>query len=158
MTTDLLLIEDDAGDAVLVQALLEDDAHGVVAGAVIGDVCGHGPDEAALGVSLRISWRALALAEAHEDRMLPLLQEVLRTERQDPDLFATVSQITISADRSTIVVRSAGHPQPVLFEGARATELPTEQGPPIGVFDDGQWPAVSFPLPDPWTSSCTPTA
>lgn len=25
--------------------------------AVIGDVCGHGPDEAALGVCLRIAWR-----------------------------------------------------------------------------------------------------
>ena len=30
--------------------------------AVIGDVCGHGPDEAALGVCLRIAWRTLVLA------------------------------------------------------------------------------------------------
>ncbi|WP_299735672.1 response regulator, partial [Pseudonocardia sp. 73-21] len=30
--------------------------------AIIGDVCGHGPDEAALGALLRVSWRALVLA------------------------------------------------------------------------------------------------
>ena len=119
--------------------------------AVIGDVCGHGPDEAALGVSLRISWRVLALSETPEDQVLPLLDQVLTIERPHSDLFATVSQITISPDRSTIVVRSAGHPPPLLFEGSRATELPTDQGPPIGVFDAVQWPAVSASLPDPWT-------
>ena len=27
--------------------------------AIVGDVCGHGPDEAALGALLRVSWRAL---------------------------------------------------------------------------------------------------
>src|SRR6185312_9894386 len=29
---------------------------------VVGDVCVHGPDEAAIGVSLRAAWRALVLA------------------------------------------------------------------------------------------------
>ena len=29
---------------------------------LVGDVCGHGPDEAAIGVWLRSAWRALALA------------------------------------------------------------------------------------------------
>ena len=29
---------------------------------MIGDVAGHGPDEAALGVALRIAWRALTFA------------------------------------------------------------------------------------------------
>ncbi len=31
--------------------------------ALVGDVCGRGPDEAAIGVSLRAAWRALALAQ-----------------------------------------------------------------------------------------------
>ncbi|HEX7993885.1 MAG TPA: response regulator, partial [Streptosporangiaceae bacterium] len=30
--------------------------------ALIGDVCGHGPDEAALGVCLRVAWRTLVLS------------------------------------------------------------------------------------------------
>jgi serine phosphatase RsbU (regulator of sigma subunit) len=119
--------------------------------AVIGDVCGHGPDEAALGVSLRISWRALALSEAPEDAVLSLLDRVLRTERQDGDLFATVSHVAISPDRSTITVRSAGHPAPLLIDGFLASEVATTQGPPIGVFDDTEWPAVTSSLPDAWT-------
>jgi len=118
--------------------------------AIIGDVCGHGPDEAALGVSLRISWRALALSETHEDEVLPLLERVLRTERQEGDLFVTVSQVTISPDRSRATVRSAGHPPPLLVERGRAREVATEQGPPLGVFDDGAWPAVAIDLPDAW--------
>ena len=32
---------------------------------VIGDVAGHGPDEAALGVALRIAWRTLTLGGVH---------------------------------------------------------------------------------------------
>jgi serine phosphatase RsbU (regulator of sigma subunit) len=119
--------------------------------AVIGDVCGHGPDEAALGVSLRISWRALALAETPDDQVLPLLDQVLQTERSDPDLFATVSHITISPDRSALTVRSAGHPPPLLLADGTALEVATEQGPPLGVFDDVEWPGIITPLPDLWT-------
>ena len=119
--------------------------------AVIGDVCGHGPDEAALGVSLRISWRALALSEMPDDQVLPLLDMVLRNERQDGDLFATVCHLTISPDRSKVAIRSAGHPPPLLLDGGRSLELRTEQGPPVGVFDDVEWPAVHVPLPEPWT-------
>ena len=119
--------------------------------AVIGDVCGHGPDEAALGVSLRISWRALALAQTPDDEVLPLLDRVLQTERSDPDLFATVSHITISPDRSTLTVRSAGHPPPLLLTSGDAGEVCTEQGPPLGVFDGVVWPAMVTDLPDPWT-------
>ena len=39
---------------------------------VIGDVCGHGPDEAALGVCLRIAWRTLVLAGSAPDELLRL--------------------------------------------------------------------------------------
>ena len=38
--------------------------------AMIGDVCGHGPDEAALGVELRIAWRALTFAGLCGDELL----------------------------------------------------------------------------------------
>ena len=38
---------------------------------VIGDVAGHGPDEAALGVCLRVAWRTLTLAGAAPEAVLP---------------------------------------------------------------------------------------
>ena len=51
--------------------------------AIVGDVCGHGPDEAALGALLRVSWRALVLAGVDEPQLLPKLQQVLVSERHD---------------------------------------------------------------------------
>ncbi|MEU3505718.1 SpoIIE family protein phosphatase, partial [Streptomyces hundungensis] len=57
--------------------------------AMIGDVCGHGPDEAALGVELRIAWRALTLAGLCGDELLSTLQQVLEHERDSEEIFAT---------------------------------------------------------------------
>ena len=51
--------------------------------AIVGDVCGHGPDEAALGALLRVSWRALVLAGVDEPQLLPKLQQVLVSERHE---------------------------------------------------------------------------
>src|SRR5690606_24420063 len=38
---------------------------------IVGDVSGHGPDEAALGVQLRIAWRALVMGGVAEEALLP---------------------------------------------------------------------------------------
>ena len=63
--------------------------------AIVGDVCGHGPDEAALGALLRVSWRALVLAGVDEPQVLPKLQQVLVSERHDEMLFTTVCTVAI---------------------------------------------------------------
>lgn len=63
--------------------------------AMIGDVCGHGPDEAALGVELRIAWRALTLAGLCGDQLLSTLQQVLEHERQSEEIFATLCTVDI---------------------------------------------------------------
>jgi serine phosphatase RsbU (regulator of sigma subunit) len=118
------------------------DADGTVH-AIIGDVSGHGPDEAALGALLRVSWRALVLAGVAEERVLPELQRLLVTERHDPRLFTTACTITITGD--TAVVRLAGHPPPVaLWSG---TMLTPPVGLPLGVASVEGWPPMSIPLP-----------
>lgn len=66
--------------------------------AMIGDVCGHGPDEAALGVELRIAWRALTLAGLCGDDLLATLQEVLEVERPNEEIFATLCTVDIAPD------------------------------------------------------------
>src|SRR5689334_17467305 len=43
---------------------------------VIGDVAGHGPDEAALGAALRIAWRALTLAGSQGTELMRQLEEL----------------------------------------------------------------------------------
>src|SRR5919112_3983103 len=49
---------------------------------MVGDVCGHGVEEAALGVELRVAWRALVLAGVPDDAVLPAVEQVLMSERR----------------------------------------------------------------------------
>ncbi|MFI6446354.1 PP2C family protein-serine/threonine phosphatase [Kitasatospora sp. NPDC050543] len=62
---------------------------------VIGDVCGHGPDEAALGVALRIAWRTLVFAGLTGEALLTTLQHVLEHERRSDEIFATLCMLVI---------------------------------------------------------------
>ena len=65
---------------------------------LIGDVAGHGPDEAALGAALRIAWRTLTFAEIHGVERMRQLERVLHAERTDSGIFATVLSLTIHCD------------------------------------------------------------
>jgi serine phosphatase RsbU (regulator of sigma subunit) len=120
--------------------------------AIVGDVCGHGPDEAALGALLRVSWRALVLAGVDEAQLLPKLQQVLVSERHDPALFTTVCAIAIrsgAGGRREAVVRLAGHPPPVLLQPElRRLEPPI--GVPLGVLPDATWGELTVPLDVGW--------
>ena len=62
---------------------------------LIGDVSGHGPDEAALGVALRITWRALVLAGLPPAAVLLGVEQVLLAERGDDERFATVAMVSL---------------------------------------------------------------
>ncbi len=94
--------------------------------AIVGDVCGHGPDEAALGALLRVAWRALVLAGVAEHRLLVELQELLVSERHEPRLFTTAA--TVALDGPTATVRLAGHPPPIALD-----PVPELVDPPIGL-------------------------
>ncbi|MGZ6697304.1 MAG: PP2C family protein-serine/threonine phosphatase, partial [Solirubrobacteraceae bacterium] len=120
---------------------------------MIGDVSGHGADEAALGVCLRVAWRTLMLGGADVDLVLHVLQDVLVHERHAEEIFATVSTVAITPDRRAATVRSAGHPPPVLLgegDGTTPTLGPTATGPPLGAFDDARWPAHELALAPRW--------
>jgi serine phosphatase RsbU (regulator of sigma subunit) len=120
--------------------------------AVIGDVSGHGPDEAALGVCLRIAWRTLILAGAPPDRVLARLQEVLEVERHAPEVFTTACMISLLPRRSSVVVRLAGHPPPLmLVDGETVSLEPGPPGPPLGVETGGMWPSYDVALPPEWS-------
>ncbi len=80
--------------------------------AMIGDVCGHGPDEAALGVELRIAWRALTFAGLCGDELLSTLQRVLEHERESEEIFATLCTVDIAPDGRRAGLCLAGHPRP----------------------------------------------
>jgi serine phosphatase RsbU (regulator of sigma subunit) len=123
-----------------------------VVSVMVGDVCGHGVDEAALGVELRVAWRALMLAGVPADDVLPAIEQVLKSERNRDTVFATVAMVTIDLSRAEADVRLAGHPPPLLLNGSGASVLAVEHGPVLGVFDDARPPASKVALdPDDWT-------
>lgn len=113
---------------------------------MVGDVCGHGVDAAALGVELRVSWRALMLAKVDDEAVLPAMEQVLISERKGEEVFATLAMVTVSLDRHEAAVRLAGHPPPLLLSSGSVVTVPTHHGPVLGVFEDAQRPASRFPL------------
>jgi serine phosphatase RsbU (regulator of sigma subunit) len=121
--------------------------------AMIGDVCGHGPDEAALGVELRIAWRALTLAGLCGDELLKTLQQVLEHERSDEEIFATVCTVDITPDGRRAGLCLAGHPSPLIARPGRAAQLlPCENnGPALGLLPGARWPRMQVKLGAEWS-------
>ncbi len=117
---------------------------------VIGDVAGHGPDEAALGVCLRVAWRAQILGDTAPEAILPTLHRVLIHERFGEEIFATVLTVDVAPDRRTATLRSAGHPPPVLLGGDAPRTVDVRPGLPLGVFDESSWHASLADLPPAW--------
>ncbi|UYQ62962.1 PP2C family protein-serine/threonine phosphatase [Streptomyces peucetius] len=121
--------------------------------AMIGDVCGHGPDEAALGVELRIAWRALTFAGLCGDDLLSTLQQVLEHERESEEIFATLCTVDISPDGRRAGLCLAGHPSPLIARHGRAAQLlPYDDGgPALGLLPRARWPRRQVELGGSWS-------
>ncbi|GAA2410176.1 fused response regulator/phosphatase [Streptomyces pulveraceus] len=119
---------------------------------MIGDVCGHGPDEAALGVELRIAWRALTLAGLCGDELLSTLQQVLEHERESEEIFATLCTVDIAPDGRSAGLCLAGHPAPLIArDGRTAHLLPHEDGgPALGLLPHSALPRALGTGGTPW--------
>jgi serine phosphatase RsbU (regulator of sigma subunit) len=119
--------------------------------ALIGDVCGRGPAEAALGVCLRVAWRALVLAGRPADEILSTLSQLLEHERQDDTMFATLCMVSVAPGRRAGWVRMAGHLPPLLVNRDGVRELPTLSSPPLGLGDGRDWPGTQVRLDGSWS-------
>jgi serine phosphatase RsbU (regulator of sigma subunit) len=120
--------------------------------ALIGDVCGHGPTEAALGVCLRVAWRALVLAGLPAGEILAIVQQVLEHERQDDTMFATLCMLSVEPGRTSGWVRLAGHLPPLLVTRTGVQELEAPSLPPPGLGGEAEdWPGTQVKLGEAWS-------
>ena len=118
----------------------------------VGDICGHGADEAALGVALRVAWRALVLSGADAGRTLHAVERVLRSERESDETFATMCDLEFDPSARDLRMRLAGHPSPLVVGRDDVLDVPSGQrGPLLGVFDDPRWPPTEVDLGEEWT-------
>lgn len=110
--------------------------------AVVGDVCGKGPEAATVMSITRATLRALALHESSPERLLGLLNEALIALVPD-DRFVTVCCALMDIAPSggaKVTLARAGHPPPVVTrKGAVAQLAAGSNGTLLGVF-----PAVSL--------------
>lgn len=126
--------------------------------AVIGDVMGHGPEEAGMGVQMRVAWRTLVLSGVPDELMLTILNRLYLAESGGSSVigFVTLCDLTLSPRPRPDVgwegtLRLAGHPNPIIRSSAAAAQLDAPVGPPLGLDERllgeaPNWPAHRFTL------------
>jgi PAS domain S-box-containing protein len=122
---------------------------------LIGDVSGHGPSEAAVGVALRAAWRALILAGHGPRDVLDGLDKMLVTNRPSEEMFATVCCLWVSPDCRRLTVALAGHPPPLLARGEHVDVVEVTGGPALGILEQGYaWEADVLEVGGDWALLC----
>ncbi|MCV7355073.1 PP2C family protein-serine/threonine phosphatase [Mycolicibacterium fluoranthenivorans] len=114
---------------------------------MIGDVAGHGPDEAALGVALRIGWRALTFAGLRGNDRMRQLDRILTTERPGRGTFATLLSVALEPDTGRFSAVRAGHPGLLVHGGGTVDWLEPAAGPALGL-GATEWPVNLLQLDD----------
>ena len=127
---------------------------------VVGDVCGKGPQAAAVTALARYTLRAHAVAGLRPSYMLARLNDALLRQRAPG--FVTVALARLELHRRAARASSsptAGHPLPIArARAARAAPL-GEVGTPLGIIEQPELPEVTARARRPATCSpSTPTA
>lgn len=110
---------------------------------LVGDVCGHGPREAAIGAALRAGWKSIALSDKRDptDWVDALNAAFFQDGRIDTYVTMCTGYLDLDARVARLV--NAGHPPPVSLERAtRLLDLPP--APPLGLGFTGVWTAIDL--------------
>jgi len=115
--------------------------------AMIGDVSGHGPDEAALGAALRVAWRTLVLVGRTGPELLDALEQLLLAERRNDEIFTTLATLSwFPGDEHARLIR-AGHPGVLLRQRGSVKLHESAHGPALGIVPGlSDWPVVDIPM------------
>jgi PAS domain S-box-containing protein len=110
-------------------------------GIAIGDVCGKGPEAAALTSFARYTIRAVA--DRGPEQALELLNEaVLREPGIDRFLTALVGELRHDGDELVLDLAVGGHPAPLVLRANGTVERIAARGALIGVMPDMQYVPV----------------
>jgi PAS domain-containing protein len=105
---------------------------------VIGDVCGKGPEAAAVTAEARWTIRALADPGASPAGLLRVVNRSLvgRARRDLTFLTAAVARVTADRAGARVACARAGHPVPLVVRASGDVEEVDGRGGLLGVFDD----------------------
>ena len=135
-------------------------------GVAIGDVCGKGPDTAAVTAAARHAIRALAHLDADPAAVLRGINDIMLAEDFGGRFVtADAGHLDWRDGRLHLSLASAGHPGPVLLRPDGRTQVLDGGGLPLGIFPDAE-PAAQevdletgdllFLYTDGLTSACGP--
>jgi serine phosphatase RsbU (regulator of sigma subunit) len=104
---------------------------------VVGDVCGKGPDAAAVTALARYTLRAAAMRDRLPSRVLQVLNEALLRQRADRR-FCTVAYAYLESlnGHARVGFASGGHPLPLLLRRDGVVETVGAPGTLLGVVSD----------------------
>jgi hypothetical protein len=100
---------------------------------LIGDVEGKGVRAAGLTERVRTMVRALWLDSADPHEILTKANALLLGEDEDQHVTALLARVDLRD--GTLEIATAGHPPPVICDGAGCGLLALRHGPPLGAFD-----------------------
>jgi PAS domain S-box-containing protein len=104
---------------------------------VVGDVCGKGPDAAAVTALARYTIRAGAMQRSYPSHILSLLNDALLRQRHGAD-FCTVAlgRFDVRPDGAILVLAVGGHPPPLLLTADGEVRQIGTPGTLLGVLAD----------------------
>jgi hypothetical protein len=116
---------------------------------LLGDVSGHGPEQAALGTMMRSAWMGIAsLPSTSLKDWVSVLDYVVRERRPTEDLFVTAVMGRVDVRERMLHYVLAGHPPPIMLAPS-ITDLPAGD-PPLGVLPEAVVTLHSVELPEHW--------
>jgi serine phosphatase RsbU (regulator of sigma subunit) len=120
---------------------------------VLGDVSGHGPDAAALGATLRSSWKALTMAGQSLSKIAEVMARLILAESKEPNAFATILAGRIDMHKRLLWWLNAGHLPPLLV-GDRVVSLDSRPTAPLGIGKHVDRTPHRSSLPERWSLLC----
>jgi integral membrane sensor domain MASE1/anti-sigma regulatory factor (Ser/Thr protein kinase) len=105
--------------------------------AMIGDVCGKGPEAASLTALARYTLRAVGRQPVEPSDALRTLNDAILEQRSD-QRFMTVAlaQVVADDDRHVVTVSNAGHPLPLLVRANGEVREVGRAGTLLGIYAD----------------------
>ena len=100
-------------------------------GFIVGDVCGHGPDAAALGAALRAGWKTIATHTVDSPATWVRVMDQAFFSHGRHDTYATVCTGRVTTDGRMQFV-SCGHPWPIVL-GDEPDPVRPHVARPLGV-------------------------
>jgi PAS domain S-box-containing protein len=115
-------------------------------GFVIGDVCGHGAEAAAVTALTRHAMRAIARLVSRPADVLRMVNEELRTSDHDRFCTALYGRLDPFAGGMRVTLACGGHPPPLVRRAGGEIEALRAHGPLLGVFPAAEYPEIAIDL------------